>query len=655
MLYTLPAKPTRLLSNTGTKKAHRANSVSPVVSRLSERFRSIAMRRKDKSKAVRESTFSVQPVPDAPRAWTWAIPCILALGIYIPSLFNGFIRDDHVQIVNNPQVQSWGYLFRLLTTHLWSEAEIASDQVFFYRPLFSIWMLLVNTVGGLSPWVWHLSNILLHVAVTYLVFAVCRRLLKSDIAASLAAAVFAVDPIHVDAVSWVSASNEILFVIFFLGSVLLLLAPDAASGQPARSRLLWSVVLYAAALFTKETAVAILPILILLALFKLEEKEWRSNTRTALKVGSWYLAATFFYFAVRFAVLGRVGVESGRNSWQQTIYSIPSVALFYLNKLILPIGLSGCYMNPLISAPTLAMWLAIAGILSGVILFVWLAVRYDLTIGIAGALIVLPILPVLAGIRIYPQGDITHDRYLYLPSVGLCILIGLLVRRLGATVGFGRTALMAFGAVLMVTFSYLTVTQQKYYKDDFVYYQRALDLYPANGMVLGYLGNLNMDRGRSALAMEEFRRAHEVSPDNPTVTLFLAHGLFDEHKYAEVEALLSPLLQEPSLSPFRKATALLTLANVEIATGKLDYGEQLLQQVEAMYPNFPEDHWAHGVLLQKEGRVREARAEYLKEFEITGDPEARKDAYALGRLLATSSGNAVADHPENLSAGPAHE
>jgi hypothetical protein len=74
-----------------------------------------------------------------------------------------------------------------------------------------------------------------------------------------------------------------------------------------------------------------------------------------------------------------------------------------------------------------------------------------------------------------------------------------------------------------------------------------------------------------------------------------------------------------------------------------------------MYPNFPEDHWAHGVLLQKEGRVREARAEYLKEFEITGDPEARKDAYALGRLLATSSGNADADHPENLSPDPAHE
>lgn len=615
----------------------------------------MAMRRKSKSTRVRELTLNVQPVPVAPSAWTWVIPCVLALGIYLPSLFNGFIRDDHVQIVNNPQVQSWEYLFRLLTTHLWSETKlVANDQVFFYRPLFSVWMLLVNTVGGLSAWAWHLSNILLHVAATYLVFVVCRRLLNSDIAASLAAVIFAVNPIHVDAVSWVSASNEILFVIFFLGSVLLLI-PDPAKGQLSETRVLSSAVLYGAALFTKETTVAILPILIALTVFNLDGKKWRWNARKTLKICSWYLAATFFYFAARFAVLGRFGVESGRNSWQQTIYSTPSVAIFYLNKLIFPVRLSGCYMNPLLSAPTLGMWFTLAGIVSGVVLFAWLAVRYNWIIGAAAALIVLPILPVLAGIRIYPQGDITHDRYLYLPSVGLCILIGLLVRRLWSSSGFARAAVMTVSATLVAVFSYLTVVQQKYYKDDFIYYQRALDLYPTNGMVLGYLGNLNMDRGRSALAMEEFRRAHEVSPDNPTLTLFLAHGLFDEHKYSEVEDLLSPLLQEPDLPPVRKATALLALGNDEIALGKLTYAEQLLQQVEAMYPNFPEDHWAHGVLLQKEGRINEARTEYLKEFEITGDPEARKDAYELGRRLAASSGSSAAVYPENLSAGPSHQ
>jgi hypothetical protein len=79
------------------------------------------MRTNHKSKKVKELTLTRQPTLGTPTAWTWFIPCALALAIYMPSLFNGFLRDDHVQIVNNPQVQSWEYLPRLLTTHLWSE------------------------------------------------------------------------------------------------------------------------------------------------------------------------------------------------------------------------------------------------------------------------------------------------------------------------------------------------------------------------------------------------------------------------------------------------------------------------------------------------------------------------------------------------------
>jgi hypothetical protein len=81
----------------------------------------------------------------------------------------------------------------------------------------------------------------------------------------------------------------------------------------------------------------------------------------------------------------------------------------------------------------------VGGYLSWSVLFAWLALRYDWIIGLTAALVVLPILPVLAGFRIYPQGDIVHDRYLYLPSVGLCILIGLVVSKLWSTSRLART------------------------------------------------------------------------------------------------------------------------------------------------------------------------------------------------------------------------
>jgi hypothetical protein len=90
--------------------------------------------------------------------------CGLPLGVYSRSLFCGFIRDDLPQIVNNPQVQSWQYLPQILTSHLWN--HMAPHHALFYRPLFSLWMLVIHTLGGLLPWFWHLSSILLHVACT---------------------------------------------------------------------------------------------------------------------------------------------------------------------------------------------------------------------------------------------------------------------------------------------------------------------------------------------------------------------------------------------------------------------------------------------------------------------------------------------------------
>ena len=145
----------------------------------------------------------------------WAV-CAIAFVIYIPSLFSEFVRDDHRQIVENPQIQSWDYLPRLFSTHLWSQAG-SERAVHFYRPLFSLWMLVVNTIGGLSPAWWHFSSIFLHAVTTFVVYKLCESLLRSRVAALCAASLFAVHPIHVDAVSWVSASNEILFTLLALG------------------------------------------------------------------------------------------------------------------------------------------------------------------------------------------------------------------------------------------------------------------------------------------------------------------------------------------------------------------------------------------------------------------------------------------------------
>src|SRR6266481_689301 len=179
------------------------------------------------------------------RRLCWVLPCLLALILYARATTFDFLFDDKTLIVLNPQVQSWDYLARLLTTHLWSHRahETIIPQ---YRPTFSMWLLAMYTMGGLNKWFWHLSSVLLHTAATYLVFLVTLEILQNPVercgrsssrasscntgtpasprcagmrsipplrmilppdffrllAASSAALLFAAHPIHIEPVSW---------------------------------------------------------------------------------------------------------------------------------------------------------------------------------------------------------------------------------------------------------------------------------------------------------------------------------------------------------------------------------------------------------------------------------------------------------------------
>src|SRR5215813_3257542 len=135
--------------------------------------------------------------------------CTIASLGFLRSLTFGFIHDDHSQILANPQVQSWSYFFRLLSSDTWSQKGI-EHVGYYYRPIFSVWLLLVHTLGGVAPWAWHISSIVLHAFATWLVFKLSLVLLEDTSGALWAAMLFAIHPIHIESVAWISASVEIL-------------------------------------------------------------------------------------------------------------------------------------------------------------------------------------------------------------------------------------------------------------------------------------------------------------------------------------------------------------------------------------------------------------------------------------------------------------
>jgi len=556
--------------------------------------------------------------------------CALALLVYSRSLFCGFVRDDFPQIVHNRQVQSWEYLPQLLGSHLWS--QVSDGPSHFYRPIFSVWMLLVHTVGGLSPWFWHLSSILLHVVATWLVFRLCRRLTGNDWGAAAAAALFAVHPIHVDAVTWISASCEVLFTILALAATLALLRREASDVPPH----VWlSALLFGAGLFAKETGMVMLVILPVIAWIRL--KDHVAASQRMWKASYPYGVVTLGYLLIRWAVMRSVGVELGEHSWAEVIFSAPSILLFYLKKLFLPWNLSGSYVNPLMASAMPLFWLQLTAVVIGAAAIAWFAIRYRSLVGLAAALIVVPLLPALAVVRIYEQGDMIHDRYLYLPSIGLSLLVAMLVKKVWSLEKPARITAIAAVIAVLAAYSSIAISQQRYYQDDIAFYSRVIEICPSNALVRGMLGNVYLDRGREDLALEQFRKANQIAPDNQKVTFFLARGLVAAGKYHEAETVMKGLLQSPQLNPNRRGPTLVSLANVEIILGNLNDAQQLLEQVEHSDDGFPQIHWTWGVLYQRQGLLPQALAEFEKEFEISGDELARQRSASVARLIQAQS------------------
>jgi tetratricopeptide (TPR) repeat protein len=227
----------------------------------------------------------------------------------------------------------------------------------------------------------------------------------------------------------------------------------------------------------------------------------------------------------------------------------------------------------------------------------------------------------------------THDRYLYLPSVGLCLLIGSLAPRMLEASRSFRIASALVLVIVLIVLSAGTIAQQQFYADDVSFLQREIDVNPGNGFAYALLGNVYMDQGRNDLGLTNFRIASGLAPDDPKISLFLARGLFADQKYVEAESVLNRLMLRRDFNASRQNGIRLSLANVEINLGKLDSAQNLLQQVEQTDVNFPELHWALGVLYQKQGQIPLAQAQFEREYQLTGDQAAQRQSILLSKRM----------------------
>jgi tetratricopeptide (TPR) repeat protein len=436
------------------------------------------------------------------------------------ALAGDFVYDDRFQVLRNPTLSSWAGVPRAFTGAVWQFMSPGAENGpagQYYRPLFNATLVVCRQLFGFHVAGWHALSLVLHLTVTALVAVLARRWGIGRLGALGATLVFGLHPVHSESVAWVSGLPDVLAAVLLLPALLLYEAARATHAR-ATARLLASALLVLAACFAKETALAF-PLFVavreLLTAGRDEahgraraRRAWRALARTAP-----YAAAAAVYLAARLAVLGFLATTDARAAAagaREVALTLPVVLARYARSWLLPLDLAITYDVPWVRSvaePRLLLALVALGILGSALL---VAARRSQTVSLALAWTMLFLLPALHLKALNPHESLLHDRYLYLPSVGLAVLAGAGLEALARRAGRRAAAVTALATA--VALAALTVRQNRIWRDEDTLAAAALDANPASPFFHNYLGALRFLQGRSAEAAAAYREALRLHP-----------------------------------------------------------------------------------------------------------------------------------------------
>lgn len=542
----------------------------------------------------------------------------LTLLLYLPTIKFEFVYDDVGRIVQNPFVQSWHYFPKYFTTHVWKNLY-PLDPGNYYRPFFLLWLLLNYSVFGLSPAGWHVSTVLLHLGTTALTYFVVRKVTADRLSAGVCALLFGVHPIHLEVVAWVSGATESLFSVFFLAAFLAYL-----HARERRSPSAWAIALalYGTALLSKETAI-VFPVFVLAHawLYGPEaagkpSSQWGRRLRGASMAAAPFLLLAGLYLGVRFVVLKGLGHAVVNLRPSTIVLTWPSLWVSYLKLLVFPVGLSEWYDHPYVDHVDARQVLfpVLALLLVGAALWYWQHRSGSREVRFALVWICVPLLPLL-NLSVFQVGDLVHDRYLYLPSLGFALLVAVALERLfsgsrrvhGYAMGAVRAALV-MAAPLCVG----TLVQSAPWANNLALYSHALKVAPRNETARNNLATVYAERGRYPEARALYEQVLRGMPSSWLANYNLGFLAYKTGQLAEAE---SYLLRAVQIDPTRP-DQYVYLGMVRFRTGRLADATADVEKAIALKPTEKGYHFALGMILLQKGDCAAARPQFQAELSL---------------------------------------
>ncbi len=572
--------------------------------------------------------------------WAPALICGLVLLVYLGTLRFGFVFDDQGQIVDNLWLTSFSYLPRYFTSHVWAFEGVNGT---YWRPVFLIWLLIQRQLFGVHPAIWHLDNVLLHVAATALVYKLIARLTRDRLTAAIASLIFGLHPALIESVAWASGATDPLLTVFLVPSFLAFLswrglAPDSQATEPAPRRTRWlllSLVLYSLGLMSKETAVA-LPPLAFLYVWIYSQKNFARRTGEALRAIIPYVPLTLLYGAAHLLAVKPIDDPGSLVTPLRVLLTTPSLLLFYLRTLLFPAVISPNYDFTMVLAFSWGRVIPPALLLLAAAALLYWSCRRDREFArlsaFACAWILVPLLPVIVSLPNAPH-DFAHPRYLYFSAIGFGLLIAAAIRRLRLP-----AVQAAVTAVIVILLTLATSIQQMYWATGMTLFSRGVAVAPNNLIALTGLGAEYGKLHRYPEAISLFQRALAVDPNDWHPNFSLGYTYFDLGRYAEAE----PYLERAAyLNPTAHPDALAYLGLVEIRLGKLPDAEKALRYALKYYPGRERFHFALALTLEQQGKPLEAGEEFKKTLAINP-----ANATARAHLEATQGAISPASQPK---------
>ncbi len=437
------------------------------------------------------------PLPDKKVFLSLLVILGITFLVYASSLKNDFVNwDDVLHLTSNGLVRS------LDSEHVKNIFTTAVN--FTYIPLTILSFAFEYHFFGLNPFIYHLDNVLLHLGVTALVFVFALRLKAPLAAAGMAALLFGIHPMHVESIVWVTARKDVLYGFFYM--LALICYQRYLVGKNIKMYV-YALISGLLSILAKPMALSLPLVLLLLDRF---------DGRRDIKKMLWEKVPFFIYVVpiawITYAANKEVMVADG-NFFKAVLILMWSLA-FYIEKFFFPVLLVPNYTSPQpISLGNMPYGMSVAVL--GLLLWCIIRHRKDRWVIFAGSFYIMTIFLILRLTDTITKGA-AADRYMYMPSVGICILLGVWLDRFRKVFLkkdiFYRWIAYACCIILVGFLCAKTITQGRIWKDSVTLWTYIIGHSKVQSYFYLNRGNAYVNLKQYDLAIKDLNTALSIDP-----------------------------------------------------------------------------------------------------------------------------------------------